>query len=172
MVCLVCRYFNTSHVVVYLSYPAQMVAELVYFNTSHVVVYHRRSSQERTERVFQYISCCSLSIKKFTKKICHLHFNTSHVVVYLLWSGSNHPLADISIHLMLQFIITIHRICDDIVIFQYISCCSLSYCRRIWIHPTKISIHLMLQFIGTATLYTTFFPDFNTSHVVVYPKYF
>ena len=54
-------------------------------------------------------------------------------------------------------------------LFQYISCWSLS--RSIWDRKPCwiISIHLMLKFIPVATRLIVTFPDFNTSHVEVYP---
>ena len=54
--------------------------------------------------IFQYISCCSLSMRFQTTFRRFSDFNTSHVVVY---------------HIML-FVLPKH------IQFQYISCCSLS----------------------------------------------
>ena len=74
----------------------------------------------------------------------------------------------ISIHLMLQFILSISFHYNCSCRFQYISCCSLSnqfYNRSC---KLQISIHLMLQFIHIYLSLEMYLQDFNTSHVVVY----
>ena len=95
-------------------------------------------------------------------------FNTSHVVVYLVVVRSAFCLSW----------------------FQYISCCSLSRSKHLYLSLIKVSIHLMLQFIELSCvsvwcrrsvsihlmlqfILTTGFStvadgSFNTSHVVVY----
>ena len=53
------------------------------FNTSHVVVYLiSHGHKDHSLSVFQYISCCSLSMNHVLMKIGMFSFNTSHVVVY------------------------------------------------------------------------------------------
>ena len=118
--------------------------------------------------MFQYISCCSLSHSIFHHRIAHKRFNTSHVVVYQQHIRCLCKLPRVSIHLMLQFItqpvpavfpflVSIHLMLQFIsslcfsstfhLVFQYISCCSLS-----WVTSEVLpSIR-----------------SFNTSHVVVY----
>ena len=160
--------FNTSHVVVYLgqmyfslvdfqfqyisccSLSWHGLAPYIYpegFNTSHVVVYHINFRFRRFPKSFQYISCCSLS-----------HFNLSSIC-----------LKKVSIHLMLQFILSYTLEMLAQYAFQYISCCSLSY-DTIANSPNGIKF----QYISCCSLsvsgsFLHFLPfGFNTSHVVVY----
>ena len=117
------------------------------FNTSHVVVYPKNSLQNKGQKKFQYISCCSLSMtpkvaavrrKEFQYISCcslslnkhntgktYIHFNTSHVVVYR----------------------GLQKCTRKMQRFQYISCCSLSI------------ISALAGYLVS---------NFNTSHVVVY----
>ena len=53
--------FNTSHVVVYPTIFDKVLDTTLRFNTSHVVVYQIADLFDKTESLFQYISCCSLS---------------------------------------------------------------------------------------------------------------
>ena len=75
--------FNTSHVVVYLTLIINIRRFYYGFNTSHVVVYLILLCMLVGERMFQYISCCSLSWNsRFWEIFACGCFNTSHVVVY------------------------------------------------------------------------------------------
>ena len=96
---------------------------------------------------FQYISCYSLSIYGR-----HLHtqknrFNTSHVTLYPGAPGHCTGKVQVSIHLMLLFIVI--KIAKNEIgyLFQYISCYSLS-----------------LNFSNLTVAYI----GFNTSHVTLY----
>ena len=104
-----------------------------------------------------------------TSPVLVFSFNTSHVVVYHVTDYQNTPVG---------------------VLFQYISCCSLSRSKHLYLSLIKVSIHLMLQFIELSCvsvwcrscvsihlmlqfILTTGFStvadgSFNTSHVVVY----
>ena len=99
--------------------------------------------------LFQYISCCSLSLGIAYNFRFHLRFNTSHVVVYLNLTGSFVSWGK----------------------FQYISCCSLSVS-----HFLLHKRYQLFQYISCCSLsfpYISFCRRkfrFNTSHVVVYPK--
>ena len=97
---------------------------------------------------FQYISCYCLSNSALIPRSSNCHFNTSHVTVYPRHS-SNHPVrCNISIHLMLLFILHPQS--------YYLFC-------------FHISIHLMLLFIPSHKQYKVHNLYFNTSHVTVYP---
>ena len=142
------------------------------FNTSHVVVYPEEPENAKLESaLFQYISCCSLSI-------C---FQPLHKLVsrfqYISCCSLSYRMAP-------------HR--RPLQQFQYISCCSLSnYCQQyllnkdVSIHlmlqfinhihryfrfPMFVSIHLMLQFIEFYLCIASNHFCFNTSHVVVYRR--
>ena len=52
------------HVVVYLSGTQVETATRYNFNTSHVVVYQLQDKLGGLSEAFQYISCCSLSLKE------------------------------------------------------------------------------------------------------------
>ena len=97
------------------------------FNTSHVVVYRRKSRKRRKTAIsFNTSHVVVYPQKNFLPHQFYYRFNTSHVVVYLD---------------------SLSRRCG-ISMFQYISCCSLSFS----------TMCLQLRNFG-----------FNTSHVVVYP---
>ena len=140
--------FNTSHVVVYPQknfLPHQFYYR---FNTSHVVVYLDSLSRRCGISMFQYISCCSLSVLHTRWRTilswfqyiscCSLskrerRYNQSlKVSIHLMLQFigliplCNHFFSLVSIHLMLQFI--------QYVVFKYQVACF-------------VSIHLMLQFI-------------------------
>ena len=84
----------------------KILLDKINFNTSHVVVYPKASLMPAHSS---------------------LDFNTSHVVVYQ-WSFSSTEIPFcISIHLMLQFIGKQVGQLKKKTIFQYISCCSLSF---------------------------------------------
>ena len=76
--------------------------------------------------MFQYISCCSLSLPDGGTGVPLSGFNTSHVVVY--------PLSTFSIYVFCLSFNTSHVVVYQskvsfvvaIEMFQYISCCSLS----------------------------------------------
>ena len=119
--------FNTSHVVVYLL--LLMTTRLFYFgfNTSHVVVYHKKIYiKQLNYAMFQYISCCSLSLFFFKKVIdFYVSIHLMLQFIYRYRKDSRYRIG-VSIHLMLQFIH--HRSHHQylLIMFQYISCCSLS----------------------------------------------
>ena len=52
------------------------------FNTSHVTLYPRRLLSVQCRRVFQYISCYSLSKEGIDNMKDVRSFNTSHVTLY------------------------------------------------------------------------------------------
>ena len=96
------------------------------FNTSHVVVYlldaffmlfSENVSIHLMLQFIQIVPACHQSL------IC---FNTSHVVVYRNLHVLQYFPADVSIHLMLQFIDVAYFHAEIGILFQYISCCSLS----------------------------------------------
>ena len=123
------------------------------FNTSHVTLYHSEAYRKRTNSTFQYISCYSLSVGD--------------------WTG-NVSINDVSIHLMLLFIIPL--------LFCWGCCTGVSIHLmllfiRIGLYidplPVSVSIHLMLLFIGCRTLWKALRQEcFNTSHVTLYPSFY
>mgnify|MGYP006897633548 CR=1 FL=1 len=100
-----------------------------------------------TKYLFQYISCCYLSISEKQMQIRQHCFNTSHVVIYLIWAF---------------YFDTVHQ-------FQYISCCYLSNTYR-----KAILVSVEFQYISCCYLsilfqaFTEVWKSFNTSHVVIY----
>ena len=118
--------------------------------------------------LFQYISCYCLSKDKREPQQVQTDFNTSHVTVYLKINNAFSKFHNISIHLMLLFIITFIGILPidfhfntshvtvypdrlfeqpTISLFQYISCYCLSFSSISITALICISIHLMLLFI-------------------------
>ena len=121
------NHFNTSHVTVYHIRNTRDDMNLLNFNTSHVTVYpywkitsyylslisihlmllfilaffHCFSAPS----LFQYISCYCLSKDKREPQQVQTDFNTSHVTVYLKINNAFSKFHNISIHLMLLFII-------------------------------------------------------------------
>ena len=118
--------FNTSHVTLYL--PGLQTKNGYYpcFNTSHVTL---------------YLSCSTI------RSFFSLSFNTSHVTLYLTDVHEKSIRMDVSIHLMLLFILRQGGLFMDYKKFQYISCYSLSH-----ISFCRISLS----------------NSFNTSHVTLY----
>ena len=53
-------------------------------------------------------------------------------------------------------------------LFQYISCCYLSFSCQLYWGQKIVSIHLMLLFIKSIKLILRYMLSFNTSHVVIY----
>ena len=102
--------------------------------------------------VFQYISCCSLSASDRAAPMGAAPFQYISCCSLSEYK-KQHPekFEDVSIHLMLQFIKAVGEDGLYFVKFQYISCCSLS------------------KRVACATLFPV---SFNTSHVVVYHKFF
>ena len=101
-----------------------------------------------------------------------MHFNTSHVTVYLIPYSNSSSVGNISIHLMLRFIMPGSRI------LHAVSRISIHLMLRFIISNNShhrgsksISIHLMLRFILRRLLANRLEKfDFNTSHVTVYQK--
>ena len=118
------------------------------FNTSHVVVYPCIMLDMVSNTVFQYISCCSLSMKTLL-----LGF----------------PSSVVSIHLMLQFINIIVIGFNSILLFQYISCCSLSQFADEAAKESRCfnTSHVVVYLPGVGQQ-RFYHKGFNTSHVVVY----
>ena len=160
--------FNTSHVVVYLNAFTSGVTKWAFQYISCCSL-SRAVHEINWGGMFQYISCCSLSRKSGNISTLIICFNTSHVVVYrwsmllytpvLLRFNTSHvvvyQLADqVNITAIFGFNtshVVVYR--KDLtpwmteVLFQYISCCSLS-CTPAFTPKANTS--------------------FNTSHVVVY----
>ena len=122
------------------------------------------------EILFQYISCCSLSVRKRHHHFLLSRFNTSHVVVYLAPTSSiaksilrfntSHVVVyllalKISWHSSTSFNTSHVVVYPKIKVrnknenfeFQYISCCSLSY--QQCLHNCKI---LLFQYISCCSL--------------------
>ena len=118
--------FNTSHVTVYQDvlaserlvmwfqyiscyclskYNVCQTVRHVNFNTSHVTVYRGDVAANLQKQIkFQYISCYCLS-SEHVRCLCGLYnFNTSHVTVYRVRPWFHRNFQNISIHLMLLFI--------------------------------------------------------------------
>ena len=54
--------FNTSHVVIYPTRLDSYMSAVKRFNTSHVVIYQTSRAECGYTHLFQYISCCYLSV--------------------------------------------------------------------------------------------------------------
>ena len=139
------------------------------FNTSHVILYLLDKPLPFKGKMFQYISCYSLSSAALSACPKNTGFNTSHVILY-------HKKEIIE---MLE------------KMFQYISCYSLSG-MLLWNQEKdySVSIHLMLFFIGKEYFFGQLWGGFqyiscyslsilgfsifslcirfNTSHVILY----
>ena len=144
--------FNTSHVVVYRCLKSPALHSRRSFNTSHVVVYPFPPAHKCVFSLFQYISCCSLSgigLLPGSGSAVSIHLMLQFIQRLLFSSVRS---INVSIHLMLQFINKNAGIPGYVLVFQYISCCSLSctYSNFSSIY-LKVSIHLMLQFILSFT---------------------
>ena len=120
-------YFNTSHVTVYpywkiTSYYLSLIS--IHLMLLFILAFFHCFS---APSLFQYISCYCLSKDKREPQQVQTDFNTSHVTVYLKINNAFSKFHNISIHLMLLFIIMPESI---------------------WALHSWISIHLMLLFIA------------------------
>ena len=118
--------FNTSHVTLYPLYADGNDAVLESFNTSHVTLYHSGPQPDRSCAEFQYISCYSLSATPLQAHEPQERFNTSHVTLYHHTEENSTYRQQVSIHLMLLFILVTEIVNKLSEAFQYISCYSLS----------------------------------------------
>ena len=187
------RGFNTSHVTLYLPASHPLKLFLRRFNTSHVTLYHRPAFQKRCgflvsihlmllfighaqiqnafNILFQYISCYSLSQKRFSLSCFCTGFQ--YISCYSL---SEIPRGQVIATPVFQYIscyslslsqgrvikritrfqyiscyslsTTIRTMRNRRSKFQYISCYSLSESRASNICFIQVSIHLMLLFIS------------------------
>ena len=127
-------------------------------------------TRAREVRLFQYITCYSLSvIGLVTVHTCE-RFNTSHVTLYhgFIWHSLH--CVYVSIHHMLLFIgrhVTFRWCCYTVSIHHmllFIFSLGTSFCNRI-----LVSIHHMLLFILFFCWPVSAPTSFNTSHVTLYP---
>ena len=102
--------------------------------------------------------------------VCFCRFNTSHVTLYhfslehlfIVWTRFN------TSHVTL-YRCYIHRRYEERILFQYISCYSLSKTEKHQVNiPMDVSIHLMLLFIWMHLMPISREICFNTSHVTLY----
>ena len=100
------------------------------FNTSHVTLYPSRLLSVQCRRVFQYISCYSLSMQKRKNK------------------GGRKK---VSIHLMLLFILFRFPVLLKTVSFNTSHVTLYQRSRQSLLAPLRVSIHLMLLFIRVHT---------------------
>ena len=123
--------------------------EQLSFNTSHVVVYLARLLYDFPRQImFQYISCCSLSGENMGKNKSSNRFNTSHVVVYLSAENTVVNRFLVSIHLMLQFILTtMSAQLQNFVVSIHLMLQFIGFTHKNIQSIFYVSIHLMLQFI-------------------------
>ena len=120
------------------------------FNTSHVTLYHMAAKANLIMTKFQYISCYSLSFD--LPRIHHNSqcFNTSHVTLYpSFWSFSKFPASRFNTSHVTLYQVWCKEVAFDIL-FQYISCYSLSLRQLGLPGMQNVSIHLMLLFISLA----------------------
>ena len=119
--------FNTSHVTLYRIEKRNLTRFIPCFNTSHVTLY---LITERWQRVRQF--CFNTShvtlYPRFREDRLSLPpcFNTSHVTLYLKRPCRLATISNVSIHLMLLFIVVDSKGNISWSKFQYISCYSLS----------------------------------------------
>ena len=140
--------FNTSHVTLYQSAGRPGIPRCrvsIHHMLLFIVIAY---AADGITKLFQYITCYSLSLLvQLKQKLCQ-RFNTSHVTLYLLQTTQILHMEEVSIHHMLLFItfrehtlhgcsfVSIHHmllfICsrqdsgENVPGFQYITCYSLS----------------------------------------------
>ena len=122
---------------------------------------------------FQYISCYSLSVKKFTIPSHICSFNTSHVTLYLFssffsfrtscrFNTSHVTLYPRSVSKRRS----VHWRFNTSHVTLYLDMPRTSY------HKWLVSIHLMLLFILFPNRLKLRCLRFNTSHVTLYPSFY
>ena len=122
---------------------------------------------------FQYISCYGLSAQNDGQAVQFMYFNTSHVTVYQIYRIPFPVLKDISIHLMLRFIVkkTVegaekpHFNTSHVTVYLNSIINSKHTCHHF--NTSHVTVYLR-------TRCSPFFAqlNFNTSHVTVYRKLF
>ena len=118
--------FNTSHVTLYHSITLRRL-NLESVSIHLMLLFIRfRTGEDDGRMSFQYISCYSLSAETVLQATPRARFNTSHVTLYRMEANSCNRFIQVSIHLMLLFIELAKRIRNGCLVFQYISCYSLS----------------------------------------------
>ena len=116
-------------------------------NTSHVIVYQTSSKALVYRFRFKYISCYCLSYhppEKKGRKTIQIHLMLLFITLCVLDRIHFHF---IQIHLMLLFISHSWHGHQLGLLFKYISCYCLSWCRFLCRNLLEIQIHLMLLFI-------------------------
>ena len=141
------KYFNTSHVTVYLWYS--FWGYIRRFISIHpmlrfIIIFCWLST---ATTAFQYIPCYGLSITNAIKLTRQLNFNTSHVTVYPISLFSyygqfdNFNTSHVTVYLVDECQIMFNAR------FQYIPCYGLSTYALFNTPVENISIHPMLRFI-------------------------
>ena len=120
--------------------------------------------------MFQYISCCYLSITDLGLLAGYNRFNTSHVVIY----QNTGKILPVPLGSFNTSHVVIYR--NDgrerrgtRKGFQYISCCYLSH-QKTFVRFMYLSFntsHVVIYLFTTGTE-NTLYSSFNTSHVVIY----
>ena len=98
---------------------------------------------------FQYISCYGLSAQNDGQAVQFMYFNTSHVTVYQIYRIPFPVLKDISIHLMLRFIVKK----------------TVEGAEKPHFNTSHVTVYLNSIINSKHTCH-----HFNTSHVTVYPE--
>ena len=106
---------------------------------------------------FQYISCYCLSRTNLMVWKMVYDFNTSHVTVYQKQLYKNRNSTDISIHLMLLFILVRVSTLLGTKLFQYISC----YCLSLF-YFIQFIFYFLFQYISCYCLSNHIVRDIRT----------
>ena len=124
-----------------------------YFNTSHVLIYLvKRDGLEALER-FQYISCSYLSFIFISFYFNNSYFNTSHVLIYRLRCRNRiHPQKHFNTSHVLIYLSFLSPFILIIRISIHLMFLFIAYAAEIEYIRKNISIHLMFLFISLFSL--------------------
>ena len=133
----------------------------------------RGCKRYQRRRKFQYISCCCLSVKRLWRQLQQQRFNTSHVVVYHI-RNSTRPCFSLCFNTSHVVVYPeIEKLNNQIIKFQYISCCCLSSAEGLYkVTNNGFNTSHVVVYLGNTIKDSVYAQSFNTSHVVVYPRSF
>ena len=118
--------FNTSHVTLYLRPVYIMHYILKSFNTSHVTLYQFLLKKNNMRKNSFNTSHVTLYLRWIVIYALFLHVSIHHMLLFIFDNKSKCTCEIVSIHHMLLFITDQFFLVRIILLFQYITCYSLS----------------------------------------------
>ena len=163
------RCFNTSHVTLYRRWTGIMMIRSIVSIHLMLLFIHERQWRCNRQKRFNTSHVTLYRLENFATPFPFASFNTSHVTLYPpedWWSQDLDGRFNTS-HVTL-YLAYIEGDTVQFLLFQYISCYSLSRWGEERGKRSSVSIHLMLLFIVKGNSKYQKYDRFNTSHVTLY----